>query len=51
MGDAVKVGVATVNQERKEIDLYLIEEGKKANAGSKKKVRGKKPLRKGRRKP
>jgi ribonuclease R len=51
MGDAVKVGVATVNQERKEIDLYLIEEGKKANAGSKKKVRGKKPFRKGRRKP
>ena len=51
MGDAVKVGVATVNQERKEIDLYLIEEGKKANAGSKKKVRGKKPLKKGRRRP
>jgi len=45
MGDAVKVGVATVNQERKEIDLYLIQERKKAEAGSAKKPRGKKPQR------
>jgi ribonuclease R len=45
MGDAVKVAIATVNQERKEIDLYLIQERKKAEAGSAKKPRGKKPQR------
>ena len=42
MGHAVKVGVANVNQERKEIDLYLIEERKKQTAGSKKKAKGRK---------
>jgi ribonuclease R len=42
MGHAVKVGVAKVNQERKEIDLYLIEERKKQKAGSKKKAKARK---------
>ncbi|RLI45501.1 hypothetical protein DRO61_10475, partial [Candidatus Bathyarchaeota archaeon] len=42
MGIAVKVGVANVNQERKEIDLYLIEERKKQTAESKKKAKGRK---------
>jgi ribonuclease R len=45
MGNAVTVSVATVNQERKEIDLHLIEERKNAEAGSGKKARGKKPQR------
>ena len=42
MGHAVKVGVANVNQERKEIDLYLIAERKKQTAGSEKKAKGRK---------
>lgn len=46
MGDAVKVGVANVNQERQEIDLYLLEERKKQTAGSKKKAKRRKPYKK-----
>jgi ribonuclease R len=46
MGHAVKVGVANVNQERKEIDLYLIEERKKQTAGSEKKAKGRKSYKK-----
>jgi len=49
MGQAVKVGVANVNQERKEIDLYLADERKKQTAESKKKGKGKKTYRKRRR--
>jgi ribonuclease R len=41
MGDAVTVGVASVNQERKEIDLYLIEGRTNEKAGSTQKVRRK----------
>ena len=46
MGQAVKVGVANVNQERKEIDLYLVNKRKKQTAGSKKKITVRKPQRK-----
>ena len=42
MGHAVRVGVANVNLERKEIDLYLIEERKKQLAGSRKKTKRRK---------
>ena len=45
MGHAVRVGVANVNQERKEIDLYLIEERKKQTAGSGKKTKRRKSRR------
>ena len=46
MGNAVKVGVANVNQERKEIDLYLIEEREKQTAGPEKKIKGRKSYKK-----
>ena len=42
MGHAVRVGVANVNLERKEIDLYLIEERKKQLTGSRKKTKRRK---------
>lgn len=45
MGDLVTVGVAAVNQERKEIDLYLVEEGKKVQLQSGQKGRGDKSRR------
>jgi ribonuclease R len=45
MGHAVRVGVANVNLERKEIDLYLIEERKKQLAGSRKKTKRRKSRR------
>jgi ribonuclease R len=43
MGQAVKVGVANVNRERKEIDLYLVNEKKKRTAESKEKTTGRNP--------
>jgi len=46
MGDAVKVGVANVNLEQKEINFYLIEARKKQTPGLEKKVKGKKPYKK-----
>jgi ribonuclease R len=49
MGQAVKVGVANVNREQKEIDLYLVNERKKQTAGSKKKITGQRSQRKSQR--
>jgi ribonuclease R len=42
MGDAVKVSVASVSQERKEIDFSLTEKRKTRIAGPEKKAKGRK---------
>ena len=48
MGDPVKVGIANVNQERKEIDLFLFNDDKKVVSGRKKQL-GKRPKKRRRR--
>ena len=43
MGDPVMVGVATVNQERKEVDLFLVDDKKQERSSTRKKQSGKRP--------
>ena len=48
MGDPVKVGVEAVNQERKEVSLFLVDDTKKAKSSGRKKQRGRRPKRRSR---
>jgi ribonuclease R len=50
MGDAVEVGVAKVNQELKEIDLYLVEDINAQKSGSEKRFKGRRSGRRKRKK-
>ncbi len=43
MGDPVKVGVEAVNQERKEVSLFLVDAAKQERSSGRKKQRGRRP--------